>query len=166
MTVFFKERRNKMKILTFMGYDSHSRPMFTDEDGRYICDTKNLGLASTSRFMDFVATSLAYKLDGFDSEPDVPVNDNVLIQNLTIVLPPNDGTDYRPALNVIGSDWRNILLEDDWSSFGGISYIGETLGEFLDGEFEDSDRIVETQPLDFINKMLVECGIMPIKEVR
>lgn len=26
--------------------------------------------------------------------------------------------------------------------------------------------IVKTQPLDFINKMLVECGIMPIKEVR
>lgn len=155
-----------MKILTFMGYDSHSRPVFTDENGRYICDTKNLGLASTSRFMDFVATSLAYKLGGFDSEPDVPVNDNVLIQNLTIVLPPNDGTDYRPALNVIGSDWRNILLEDDWSSFGGISRLGETLGDFLDGEFEDSDRIIKMQPLDFINKMLVECGIMPIKEVK
>lgn len=154
-----------MKILTFIGYDSHSRPVFTDEDGRYICDTKNLGLASTSRFMDFVATSLAYKLDGFDSEPDVPVNDNVLIQNLTIVLPPNDGTDYRPALNVLGSDWRNILLKDDWSSFGGISYIGETLGDFLDGEFEDSDRVVKTQPLSFINDMLVECGIMPIKGV-
>lgn len=154
-----------MKILTFVGYDSHSRPVFTDEDGKYICDTKNLGFASTSRFMDFVATSLAYKLDGFDSEPDVSVNDNVLIQNLTIVLPPNDGTDYRPALNVLGSDWRNILLKDDWSSFGGISHLGETLGEFLDGEFEDSDRIVKTQPLDFINKMLVECGIMPIKGV-
>lgn len=154
-----------MKILTFMGYDSHSRPVFTDEDGRYICDTKNLGFASTSRFMDFTATSLAYKLDGFDSEPDVPVNDNVLIQNLTIVLPPNDGTDYRPALNVLGSDWRDIFLEDDLSDFGGISYLGETLGDFLDGEFEDSDRIIKTQPLDFINKMLVECGIMPIKEV-
>ena len=154
-----------MKILTFIGYDSHSRPVFTDEDGRYICDTKNLGLASTSRFMDFVATSLAYKLDGLDSEPDAPVNDNVLIQNLTIVLPPNDGTDYRPALNVIGSDWRDILLKDDSTEFGGISHIGETLGEFLDGEFEDSDRIVKTQPLSFINEMLVECGIMPIKEV-
>lgn len=155
-----------MKILTFVGYDSYSRPVFTDEDGRYICDTKNLGLASTSRFMDFVATSLSYKLDGFDSEPDVPANDNVMIQNLTIVLPPNDGTDYRPALNVLGSDWRNILLEDDWSSFGGISRLGETLGDFLDEELEDSDRIVKTQPLDFINKMLVECGIMPIKGVR
>lgn len=154
-----------MKVLTFMGYDSHSRPVFTDEDGRYICDTKNLGLASTSRFMDFTATSLFYKLDSFDSVPEAPVNDNVMIQNLTIVLPPNDGTDYRPALNVLGSDWRNILLEDDWSSFGGISYLGETLGEFLDGEFEDSGRIVKTQPLDFINKMLVECGIVPIMEV-
>ena len=146
-----------MKILTFIGYDSHSRPVFTDEDGRYVCDTKNLGLASTSRFMDFVATSLFYKVDSFDSVPEAPVNDNVMIQNLTIVLPPNDGTDYRPALNVLGSDWRNILLEDDWC---------ETLGEFLDGEFEDSDRIVKTQPLDFINKMLVECGIMPIKEMK
>ena len=155
-----------MKILTFVGYDSHSRPVFTDEDGRYVCDTKNLGLASTSRFMDFVATSLFYKLDSFDSVPETPVNDNVMIQNLTIVLPPNDGTDYRPALNVLGSDWRNILLEDDWSSFGGISHLGETLGEFLDEEFEGSDRIVRTQPLDFINKMLVECGIMPIKEMK
>ena len=149
-----------------MGYDSHSRPVFTDEDGKYICDTKNLGFASTSRFMDFVATSLFYKLDSFDSVPETPVNDNVMIQDLTFVLPPNDGTDYRPALNVLGSDWRNILLEDDWSSFGGISHLGKTLGEFLDEEFEDSDRIVKTQPLDFINKMLVECGIMPIKEVR
>lgn len=155
-----------MKVLTFIGYDSHSRPVFTDEDCRYICDTKNLGLASTSRFMDFTATSLFYKLDSFDSVPETPVNDDVMIQNLTIVLPPNDGTDYRPALNVLRSDWRNILLEDDWSSFGGISHLGETLGEFLDGEFEDSDRIVKTQPLDFINKMLIECGIMPIKEVR
>lgn len=77
-----------------------------------------------------------------------------------------NGTDYRPALNVLGSDWRNILLEDDWSSFGGISHLGETLGEFLDEEFEDSDRIVRTQPLDFINKMLVEYGIMPTKEMK
>lgn len=155
-----------MKILTFIGYDGHSRPMFIDEDGRYICDTNNLGLASTSRFMDFVTTSLFYKLDSFDSVPETPVNDNCIIQNLTIVLPPNDGTDYRPALNVLGSDWRNILLEDDPTGFGGIGHIGEILGEFLDGEFEDSDRIVKTQPLDFINKMLVECGIMLIKEIK
>jgi hypothetical protein len=155
-----------MKILTFIGYDSHNRPVFTDEDGRYICDTKNLGFVSTPRFMDFVATSLFYKVDSFDSVPEAPVNDDVTIQNLSIVLPPNDGTDYRPALNVLGSDWRNILLEDDWSSFGGISRLGETLGDFLDGEFEDSDRIVKMQPLDFINKMLVECGIKPIKEVK
>lgn len=155
-----------MKILTFIGYDNHSRPMFTDEDGRCVCDTKNLGLASTSRFMDFTATSLFYKLDSFDSVPETPVNDDVMIQNLTIILPPNDGTDYRPALNVIGSDWRNILLEDDWSSFGGISHIGETLGEFLDGEFEDSEQIMKMQPLGFINEMLVECGIMPIKGVK
>lgn len=155
-----------MKILTFIGYDSHSRPVFTDEDGRYICDTKNLGFFSTPRFMDFVANSLFYKRDSFNSVPEVPVNDNVIIQNLTLVLPPNDGTDYRPALNVLGSDWRNILLEDDQSEFGGISHIGETLGDFLDEEFEDSDRIVKTHPLDFINKMLVECGIMPIKEVK
>lgn len=155
-----------MKILTFVGYDSHSRPVFTDEDGRYICDTKNLGFVSTPRFMDFVATSLFYKVDSFDSVPEAPVNDDVTIQNLSIVLPPNDGRDYRPALNVLGSDWRNILLEDDWSSFGGISRLGETLGDFLDGEFEDSDRIVKMQPLDFINKMLVECGIKPIKEVK
>ena len=154
-----------MKILTFVGYDSHSRPVFTDEDGRYICDTKNLRFVSTPRFMDFAATSLFYKLDSFDSVPEAPVDDDVTIQNLSIVLPPNDGRDYRPALNVLGSDWRNILLEDDWSSFGGISHVGETLRDFLDGEFEDSDRIVKTQPLDFINKMLVECGIKPIKEV-
>ena len=155
-----------MKILTFVGYDSHSRPVFTDEDGRYICDTKNLGFVSTPRFMDFVATSLFYKVDSFDSVPETPVHDDVTIQNLSIVLPPNDGTDYRPALNVLGSDWRNILLEDDPYGFGGISHVGETLGDFLDGEFEDSDRTVKTQPLDFINKMLVECGIKPIREVK
>lgn len=104
-----------MKILTFMGYDSHSRPVFTDENGRYICDTKNLGLASTSRFMDFVATSLAYKLDGFDSEPDVPVNEDVSIQNLSFILPPNDGSDYRVSIDVLPDDWEIAGLEEFFS---------------------------------------------------
>ena len=104
-----------MKILTFIGYDSHSRPVFTDEDGRYICDTKNLGLTSTSRFMDFTATSLFYKLDSFDSVPETPVNDDVMIQNLTIVLPPNDGSDYRVSIDVLPDDWEFAGLEEAFS---------------------------------------------------
>lgn len=104
-----------MKVLTFIGYDSYSRPVFTDEDGRYVCDTKNLGLASTSRFMDLLSSSFFYKLDGFDSEPDVPVNEDVSIQNLSFILPPNDGSDYRVSIDILPDDWEIAGLEEAFS---------------------------------------------------
>lgn len=58
----------------------------------------------------------------------------------------------------LGKDWKDIVLQDDSSSEGGTSFSGETLGEFLneiDGE--------EVKTLDELNKILKECGILPLK---
>lgn len=104
-----------MKILTFMGYDSHSRPVFTDEDGKYICETKTLGMRSESKSMDLLSSSFFYKLNGFDSEPDIPVNEDVSIQNLAFILPPNDESDYRVSIDVLPDDWEIAGLEEAFS---------------------------------------------------
>lgn len=103
-----------MKVF-FVGYDSHSRPVFVDKYRRYICDTKNLGVRSESRSMDLLSSSFFYKLDGFDSEPNVPVNEDVSIQNLAFILPPNDGSDYRVSIDVLPDDWEIAGLEEAFS---------------------------------------------------
>lgn len=51
-------------------------------------------------------------------------------------------------------DFLDYELKDDNTEFGGISYIGETLGDFI-AEVEISD-------IDDINIILKECGIEPI----
>lgn len=104
-----------MKKIFFVGYDSHCRPVFVDKNNRYICETKTLGLRSESRFMDLLSSSFFYKLDGFDSEPDVPVNEDVSIQNLSFILPPNDGSDYRVSIDVLPDDWEIAGLEEAFS---------------------------------------------------
>lgn len=104
-----------MKILTFIGYDSHSRPVFVDKNNKYICETKTLGMRSESRSMNLLSSSFFYKLDGFDSEPDVPVNEDVSIQNLNFILPPNDGSDYRVSIDVLPDDWEIAGLEEFFS---------------------------------------------------
>ena len=51
-------------------------------------------------------------------------------------------------------DFLDYELKDDNTEFGGISYIGETLGDFI-AEVEISD-------IDDVNIILKECGIEPI----
>ena len=51
-------------------------------------------------------------------------------------------------------DLLDYELKDDNTEFGGISYIGETLGDFISE--------VEVSNIDDINKILKECGIEPI----
>lgn len=51
-------------------------------------------------------------------------------------------------------DFLDYELKDDNTEFGGISYIGETLEDFI-AEVEISD-------IDDINIILKECGIEPI----
>ena len=53
--------------------------------------------------------------------------------------------------------FRNIYLEDDATETGGISFIGETLDNFLD----EIEMPYDTS-LEEINKALSECGIKPI----
>ena len=51
-------------------------------------------------------------------------------------------------------DFLDYKLKDDNTEFGGISYIGETLGDFV--------AEVGISNIDDINKALKECGIEPI----
>jgi hypothetical protein len=104
-----------MKKIFFVGYDSHCRPVFVDKNNRYICETKTLGMRSESRSMNLLSSSFFYKLDGFDSEPDVPVNEDVSIQNLAFILPPNDGSDYRVSIDILPDDWEIAGLEEAFS---------------------------------------------------
>ena len=62
--------------------------------------------------------------------------------------------DYFKSLNVIS----NTLLEDDESDNGGISFIGETLIDFL--KSVNCEKINE---IDCINGLLIQNGIRPIK---
>ena len=51
-------------------------------------------------------------------------------------------------------DFLDYELKDDNTEFGGISHIGETLGDFI--------AEVEVCDIDDIHKILQECGIEPI----
>ena len=55
-------------------------------------------------------------------------------------------------------DFLDYELKDDNTEFGGISYIGETLGDFI-----AEVGISETCDIDDVNKALTVCGIEPIK---
>lgn len=54
---------------------------------------------------------------------------------------------------------RNVLLEDDETDFGGISFIGETLLDFM-----LSIPMPLTSTKEEIDKALKECGIKPLFE--
>ena len=57
-----------------------------------------------------------------------------------------------------GMEYLTYVLEDDNTEFGGISYSGQTLNDFL-SEVGMSPDV----PMNEINESLIECGIKPIE---
>lgn len=55
-------------------------------------------------------------------------------------------------------DFKDYLLQDDSTDFGGIAHIGETLEEFME---EIGEPL--TTPMPQVNNWLVNCGIEPIQ---
>lgn len=55
-------------------------------------------------------------------------------------------------------EWEDIVLFDDSTGYGGISYDGETLGNFV-SECEISEDISVRE----LNEKLKNCGIKPLK---
>lgn len=58
----------------------------------------------------------------------------------------------------------NTVLEDDDTNRGGVSFVGETLADFLYevGEEEYIHYTFSDEWLENVNAMLVECGIRPL----
>jgi hypothetical protein len=54
--------------------------------------------------------------------------------------------------------YLNVELEDDVTPYGGKAFIGETLKDFLLELGAPLDS-----PMNKVNNMLKECGLMPIK---
>lgn len=52
----------------------------------------------------------------------------------------------------------DVVLEDDETDFGGVSFAGETLGDFL----KETSLSANTN-MDFVNLCLIKCGIKPIE---
>lgn len=56
-----------------------------------------------------------------------------------------------------------IVLQDGPGETGGVSYLGETLQNFLE-EANLMHLLDEENPLAKINEALIKCGIKPIKK--
>ena len=54
----------------------------------------------------------------------------------------------------LGDDYRDIILEDDDTPWGGVAHCDETLGEFM-----DSVGLIEDNTIDILNLALKNCGI-------
>lgn len=59
---------------------------------------------------------------------------------------------------ITAKQFENYELHDDATEFGGISFVGQTLADFM----EEVDRPLST-PMRKVNQILKECGIEPIK---
>lgn len=57
----------------------------------------------------------------------------------------------------LGKEYKDIELEDDALTTGGIAHQGETLGEFMEDDIHEEDSIGKLQ------KSLKECGIKQIQ---
>jgi hypothetical protein len=57
-----------------------------------------------------------------------------------------------------GMEFLTYVLKDDETEFGGISFDGQTLNDFLSEIGMSPDA-----PMNEINESLIECGIKPIK---
>ena len=56
-----------------------------------------------------------------------------------------------------GEDWKNVVLQDNNLPFGGIAFVGETLGDFLDEEVDPTSLTMEE-----LNRDLEICGIRAV----
>lgn len=61
-------------------------------------------------------------------------------------------------MEITAEKYLNVELEDDDTPYGGKSFIGETLKDFLLGIGAPLDS-----PMYKVNYWLKDCGIMPIK---
>lgn len=58
---------------------------------------------------------------------------------------------------MVAKDFLTYVLRDDATPYGGVSFHGETLGDFLaETDFD------ENSDMDAVNSALIECGIMPV----
>lgn len=57
--------------------------------------------------------------------------------------------------------YLKIELKDDNTETGGIAFVGETVGDFIDHNVETIENIT----LEELNTSLILCGIKPIKEI-
>ena len=61
-------------------------------------------------------------------------------------------------------DVLDVVLQDDDTPYGGVSFEGETVDDFLFEDINDTDyrEITINSPVTKLNKILKECGIRPI----
>ena len=60
--------------------------------------------------------------------------------------------------NKLIKDVLNVVLQDDDTEYGGVSFSGETVGDFI------SDAgLTQEQPIEELNSVLKECGIKEIE---
>lgn len=70
-----------------------------------------------------------------------------------------DRSRWDTKLVITPREAKNITLEDDDTTLGGVSRFGETLAEFM-----ESAQIPYTTAIEDIDEALKECGIKPIFE--
>lgn len=54
-------------------------------------------------------------------------------------------------------DFMDVILEDDDTDEGGVSFLGETVEDFI-----TAAEISEYEPLDVLNEHLIACGVREI----
>ena len=58
---------------------------------------------------------------------------------------------------MVAKDFLNYVLRDDATVHGGVSFHGQTLGDFI----AETD-LTEDSDMNTVNFALIECGIMPV----
>lgn len=70
----------------------------------------------------------------------------------------------RDIVNKLNENFMYFDLEDDNTCYGGTSFSGETIGDFIN-EFNSNNNL-KIETLDELNMELVKCGIKPIRVVK
>lgn len=67
-------------------------------------------------------------------------------------------------------DVLDYELEDDATAYGGIAFLGEKVKDFFDcvngNGGNNGECLLLEDDIDVLNKILIDCGIKPIKEVK